>query len=234
MPDLLLCHRVYVYVCICVCVFGARKETAAVLRLAQTQADTEQSDQHAPARLGARHQRAEARLGHLSARLRQGCQLKVGEAHLHEAGRHTVLGQAPAHSLFKLRKQGWNRILAALFIQILGKGVFHADRFDRDVRLQTPLCIYDNQGTLVAEYGNRRRIPVRLPDVPQAYIDATLSIEDKRFFQHGGIDPVSMFNAVGRLLHSGAFRGGAITITMQLARNLSLGCRLSPGVQISQ
>lgn len=97
-----------------------------------------------------------------------------------------------------------------------------ATRF-HDVHLQTPLRIYDNQNVLIAEYGNRRRIPTQLADIPEIYIKATLSIEDKRFFQHPGVDLISLANALARLLQSGIAQGGASTITMQLARNLSLG-----------
>lgn len=89
--------------------------------------------------------------------------------------------------------------------------------------MQIPLRIYDNDEVLVAEYGNRRRIPTQIADIPKVYIDATLSIEDKRFFQHGGVDFISMLNAAFRLLHSREIQGGASTITMQVARNLSLG-----------
>ena len=93
----------------------------------------------------------------------------------------------------------------------------------RDVQLQTPLRIYDNDENLIAEYGGIRRIPTPIDKIPQLYLDATLSIEDKRFYLHGGVDFISLFNVAVRYGRSGQTQGGASTITMQLARNLSLG-----------
>lgn len=93
----------------------------------------------------------------------------------------------------------------------------------RDVHLQTPLRIYDDSGKLLAEYGGIRRIPTKLNGIPQLYLDATISIEDKRFYLHNGVDFISLVNVAFRFGQTGHIQGGASTITMQLARNLSLG-----------
>ena len=92
----------------------------------------------------------------------------------------------------------------------------------RNVRLQVPLRIYSNDGRIIAEYGNRRRIPQLLDKMPENYIKAVLAIEDKRFYSHSGVDFISLLNATRRLLTSRQVRGGGSTITMQVARNVTL------------
>ncbi|NKW90898.1 penicillin-sensitive transpeptidase, partial [Alteromonadaceae bacterium A_SAG4] len=58
----------------------------------------------------------------------------------------------------------------------------------KDVRLQTPMQIYTKDGKLISQYGVKRRIPVKLEDVPQELINAILATEDSRFYEHHGID----------------------------------------------
>ena len=95
----------------------------------------------------------------------------------------------------------------------------------RNVKLETPLRIYTQEGDLLAEFGERRLIPVSLDQVPQQFIDALLDTEDKRFYEHSGIDFISLtndtFGLVRSLLFEGSLGPGASTITMQLARNVS-------------
>ena len=95
----------------------------------------------------------------------------------------------------------------------------------RHVQLETPLRVYGEDGALLAEFGERRLIPIELEQVPQHFIDALLNTEDKRFYEHSGIDFISLVNDVSTLAVSMLFKGelspGASTITMQLARNVS-------------
>jgi penicillin-binding protein 1A len=90
------------------------------------------------------------------------------------------------------------------------------------VRLETPLRIFAEGGALMAEFGERRVIPVTLKDVPPLFIHALLDTEDKRFYSHNGIDFISLMNDSWSLVaNRGEIRSGASTITMQLARNIS-------------
>ena len=95
----------------------------------------------------------------------------------------------------------------------------------RHVRLETPLRVFTADGALIAEFGERRRIPIGLEQVPRHFINALLDTEDKRFYQHSGIDFISLTNdtlgLIGSLLADGSLGPGASTITMQLARNIS-------------
>ena len=85
--------------------------------------------------------------------------------------------------------------------------------------------VFAADGALVAEFGERRRIPITLEQVPPHFINALLDTEDKRFHQHSGIDFISLTNdtlgLIGSLLADGSLGPGASTITMQLARNIS-------------
>lgn len=92
----------------------------------------------------------------------------------------------------------------------------------KDVRLQTPMKIYSKDGKLISQYGVKRRIPVKLEDVPQQLIDAILATEDSRFYEHHGIDPIGIARAAVSLILTGEKRQGASTLTMQLARGFFL------------
>ena len=92
----------------------------------------------------------------------------------------------------------------------------------RDVRLQIPMQIYSADGELIAQYGEKRRIPVTLSQMPPELTKAFIATEDSRFYEHHGIDPVGIFRAASVALFSGHASQGASTITQQLARNFFL------------
>lgn len=93
----------------------------------------------------------------------------------------------------------------------------------RHLRLETPLRVFTSNGQLIAEFGQRRLIPLPIAEMPVLFIAALLDTEDKRFYDHGGIDLITLASAgVSLIQHGGAIRGpGGSTITMQLARNIS-------------
>lgn len=91
----------------------------------------------------------------------------------------------------------------------------------KEVRLQQPMRIYSADGELMAEFGEKRRIPVQIQDVPEQLINAFLAIEDTRYFEHGGIDPQGILRALIVAVSSGNTSQGASTITQQLARNIT-------------
>ncbi|GFD69412.1 penicillin-binding protein 1A [Alteromonas sp. KUL106] len=82
--------------------------------------------------------------------------------------------------------------------------------------------IYTKDGKLISQYGVKRRIPVKLEEVPQELIDAILATEDSRFYEHHGIDPIGIVRAAVSLVLTGEKRQGASTLTMQLARGFFL------------
>lgn len=91
----------------------------------------------------------------------------------------------------------------------------------RKYQYETPLRIFSNDGALIAEFGSRRLNPIALADAPQAYIDALISTEDKRFYRHSGIDWISFANDMVDVTFGSGVKRGASTITMQLPRNIA-------------
>ena len=92
----------------------------------------------------------------------------------------------------------------------------------KDVRLQTPMRVYTQDGKLISQFGVKRRIPLTIEDVPQDLINAVLATEDSRFYQHPGVDPIGMARAVVNLILTGEKGQGGSTLTMQLARGFFL------------
>ena len=73
------------------------------------------------------------------------------------------------------------------------------------------------------------RLPVEGQKIPQAMRDATVAIEDRRFFQHRGVDFEGIVRAAVKNVEGGDIQGGS-TLTMQLVRNLYTGERARSGV----
>ncbi len=92
----------------------------------------------------------------------------------------------------------------------------------RDVQLQTPLRIYSRDGKLIGEFGEKRRSPISIVEVPQTFIDAFLAAEDDRFYQHRGVDVTGLLRAASQLVTTGSIQSGGSTITMQVAKNYFL------------
>ena len=92
----------------------------------------------------------------------------------------------------------------------------------REIPLQIPLRIFSRDGRLIEEVGERRRILVTYEDLPPYVVDAFVSAEDGRFFEHPGIDYQGILRALVLLIRSGEISGGGSTITQQLARDYFL------------
>jgi penicillin-binding protein 1A len=80
--------------------------------------------------------------------------------------------------------------------------------------------VYAADGRLITELGLEKRTIVRLDSLSQPVRDAFLIVEDRRFYEHGGIDYRRIVGAVIRNLQARRFAQGFSTITMQLARNV--------------
>jgi len=92
----------------------------------------------------------------------------------------------------------------------------------KDIQMQVPLRIYSADQKLIAEFGEKRRIPIELNEVPKYLIDALLVTEDSRFYSHNGVDITGLMRAVVALIATGDKAQGGSTITMQVARNFFL------------
>src|SRR2546423_1558112 len=82
--------------------------------------------------------------------------------------------------------------------------------------------LYDDHGRVIGSFALQRRVVAGYDDFPQVLRDALVSIEDKDFYRHSGINFLRIFGAAYRDVESGGKVQGASTLTMQLARNLFL------------
>jgi penicillin-binding protein 1A len=92
----------------------------------------------------------------------------------------------------------------------------------KEMSMQVPLRVYTSDGKLIAEFGEKKRVPVKLNEVPKLLIYAVLDTEDQRYYEHRGVDFFSLVRAARVVLSSGKRSQGASTITMQVARNFYL------------
>lgn len=91
-----------------------------------------------------------------------------------------------------------------------------------DAELQVPLRVYSHDGSLISQFGEKRRDPIEIADVPPLFVQAFLAAEDDRFFAHPGVDWQGILRAVIELIRTGEKTQGGSTITMQVARNFFL------------
>jgi penicillin-binding protein 1A len=87
-----------------------------------------------------------------------------------------------------------------------------------DYRPKLPLRVYSSESILLGEFGEERRAYVRIQDVPNSLKKAIIAIEDRRFYEHNGIDTKGIVRAIRNNV-TGRGHEGASTITMQVAKN---------------
>lgn len=93
----------------------------------------------------------------------------------------------------------------------------------RTVELQEPMYVYSRDGRLMALFGETRRYPVNIEDVPLRLKQAFLAAEDARFYKHHGVDYKGIARAVWLLATTDDKRvPGGSTITQQVARQFFL------------
>ncbi len=93
----------------------------------------------------------------------------------------------------------------------------------KNVQMQVPLRVLSADGKLIAEFGETRRMPVQMQNVPATLRNAVLAAEDADFYHHPGIDITAMVRAAIEVaLHHGEKVQGGSTITQQVARNFFL------------
>ncbi len=82
--------------------------------------------------------------------------------------------------------------------------------------------VYSDDGTVIAEFCKERRIVVPVERMPRQLIQAFVSAEDSNFFQHQGIDLISILRAAVKNVMAGGIVQGGSTITQQVAKSLLL------------
>jgi len=91
-----------------------------------------------------------------------------------------------------------------------------------DYRPKLPLKVLTAEGDLIGEFGEEKRSFVRVQDFPPIMKQAVISAEDERFYEHGGVDFIGLTRAATAAIMAGKSKGGASTITQQVARNFFL------------
>jgi penicillin-binding protein 1A len=84
------------------------------------------------------------------------------------------------------------------------------------------LVLQDSRGATIATYGDVVGDALRLPDLPTYLPEAAVAVEDRRFWQHGGLDPWGMLRALLVNIRAGRVVQGGSTITQQVAKTLFL------------
>ena len=92
----------------------------------------------------------------------------------------------------------------------------------RDIPLQMPLRIFSRDGHLISEIGQRRRVLITYDEVPEHIVEAFIAAEDRRFFEHPGVDYRGILRAFAQLALTGEISSGGSTLTQQLARDYFL------------
>jgi penicillin-binding protein 1A len=164
---------------------------------------------------------------------------------LPRGSRGTVIGRPLARRAVASRKRMVKLFrflfVCAVLLAIAGCGFIGVTLwyFGRDLpdyqqlaHYQPPIMtrVHAGDGRLLAEYATERRVFVPIQAIPKPVIDAFLAAEDKNFYSHHGIDPISIVRAA--ITDVGRFRAnrrpvGASTITQQVAKNMLLSSEIS-------
>jgi len=148
---------------------------------------------------------------------------------LEQDKRTTDLQQNTKDKDIKSKKlKWWAVITVAVLLLILASGTGAAiwisglDISKLESPLAQPTFIYDRYGNKISQLSSSKIVPVSLDQVPDHVRKAVIAVEDKRFYEHQGVDLRAIFRALLRDLRSGDFSEGGSTITQQLAKNLFL------------
>jgi penicillin-binding protein 1A len=134
-----------------------------------------------------------------------------------------------------LRVRGWRRALNELFSESLTWGAigavgmlalaqpaFRATEEDWRSRVDLAVTFLDRTGVEIGRRGILQTDAVSLSDIPDHMIKAAMAIEDRRFFQHFGIDVLGTFRALVENARANTVVQGGSSLTQQLAKNLFL------------
>ncbi len=91
-----------------------------------------------------------------------------------------------------------------------------------DFERQNAIIVMDDKGDTVARYGDIEGISITIKDVPPQLVQAVIAIEDRRFYDHFGLDVFGVARAMVTNIQKGRLAQGGSTVTQQLAKNLFL------------
>src|SRR5690554_6389626 len=91
-----------------------------------------------------------------------------------------------------------------------------------DVKLQTPLRVYSADNRLIAEFGEKRRAPITIEQIPTIQLQAFLAAEDARFHDHFGVDIKGLMRAAIELVSMSSIQSSGSRSTIQSTKNYFL------------
>lgn len=94
--------------------------------------------------------------------------------------------------------------------------------------------VHSSDGAIIATLGPSYGRWLSYDSIPQIMVKAIVSVEDKRFYRHPGVDPIGMVRSVDVRVRSGHWRQGGSTLTQQLARNIFLNNNRTFGRKIRE
>ena len=120
-----------------------------------------------------------------------------------------------------MKKKRWIRkIIGIMFLLLLCAGVTAVTFFGvKGYRMYQEALAQKSMEERVAEIRNDKDF-ITYDEMSEFYIDAVISVEDHRFMNHGGIDPIAICRAVFNDIKAGRFKEGGSTITQQIAKNM--------------
>jgi penicillin-binding protein 1A len=116
----------------------------------------------------------------------------------------------------------WLAVIGGGVVAYFGFGLSDKINFEVAAERKPSIRVLSVDGKLLASYGDRYGNPVEVTDLPDYVGNAFVSIEDRRFYSHFGIDPIGIMRAAWSNLMAGHVTEGGSTITQQLAKNLFL------------
>ena len=140
----------------------------------------------------------------------------------------------PSKTAVAQPRRGWvtalRRLVVVLIWGTVGVGavvVWYGYDLPDLEKLETPsrrpsITLLASDKSVLATYGDLHAGAVKFDDVPPYLIQAIVATEDRRFFDHSGIDVIGIIRAAFTNLWAGAIRQGGSTLTQQLAKNLFL------------
>jgi penicillin-binding protein 1A len=152
--------------------------------------------------------------------------------------RKSVSAGGKAQPRKRKRRRWWKRLLAymtlLLLILLLGAMTFAGVLYYQVAQMMPSVSaietyqpreasfIYSADGVQLARIAEEYREPAALEEIPQHLINATIAKEDRRFWQHSGVDWRGTARALWVNLTEGDIKQGGSTLTQQLARNVFL------------
>ncbi len=108
-----------------------------------------------------------------------------------------------------------------VYVYILSLQLPSTDEFSK-FKYTEPMVVYDAKGNIIAELGAERRYPISIEQIPPYVYQSVVAVEDARFYEHSGIDPLGIARAMVSNIKAGKMVEGGSTLTQQLVKVIYL------------